>query len=582
MMLKKALIVFPPQWCPYNPYPAVPTLSGSLKKHGFPAEGLDLNIRFFRSLLSEESLSAAVKRAYPDRNNSLPPFDRANEICERIDRSIGVFKNKDLFFQPDLLFRAKADVNDALEIISAPYAPTKLLITDYFHRTALYDIDVIAAECKDPDHNIFYDFLNAEAEKIARCDADYILISVTDLTQILAVFTLCMFLRGKCDKPVCIGGNIVTKLKQGFIGEPRFFEEFTDYILTGPGETAVPAFAGWMSGTRSAESVPGLIYKDKDGNIASNAEGAAPVDDCVFQDYTGFDFDDYFSPEPDCSIQLSTGCYWGKCAFCDVSFNREKYVPKAVETAVEEIARLAAQGIRHIHLGDSSVSPAYFDALCDKLIERQLRVFIFAFARLETAFTDELFAKMYRAGVRLIFWGYESESPRVMRMINKGISLENRLPVLKRSADAGIWNHVSFMMGFPGETKEEALETLRVIRENRGIVDSCFLARFSFKTNAKIHEDMLKYPVACVKEKGILSTECTYTALGMSRDEIRSVSLDFRRSYLRDNMDTLWPMVCDDLEHLLFYLSYYGRERVRAMRVKDVGSAKSLYKKFLL
>ena len=149
------------------------------------------------------------------------------------------------------------------------------------------------------------------------------------------------------------------------------------------------------------------------------------------------------------------------------------------------------------------------------------------------------------------------------------------------SAEAGIWNHVSFMMGFPGETKEEALATLKVIEENRDILDSCFLARFSFKANAKIHEDTEKYNLRGVREKGIFSTECYYMSEGMTREEIGEISKAFRRRYIQNNLDTLWPMVCDDLEHLLFYLSRYGREGVREFRLQDTALMPGLYKKIL-
>ena len=582
MKKKNALVIFPPQWCPFNPYPSVPTLVGCLNGAGFPARGLDLNIRFYRSLFTREQMERAVERACRKGCATLPDRDRAETVCRRIEESLAVFRDEDLFYDPERLFRAKADLNDALEIVSAPYAPSRLMITDYFHRSPLYDFETIVAESEDPDANLFYSFLQKAAEEIAGSSADYLLISVTDVTQILPLFTLCGFLKKTCDKPVCVGGNIVTKLKSAFLSERRFFDAYTDFVACGPGETATVAFAEYMHGLRPAEEVPGLLYRDADGAVRSNPESPAGFPAVALPDYAGLDLGDYLSPAPDCSIQLSRGCYWGKCAFCDVSFNRESYAAKPVEIAIREISHLAALGVRHIHLGDSSVSPAYFDKLCDAILERDLHIFLFAFARLERAFTPALFAKMYRAGVRLIFWGYESQSERVMAMINKGLDNDRRLAILRMSAEAGIWNHVSFMIGFPGETREEGLETLRVIRENRDVVDSCFLARFSFKTNAKIHEDTRKYGLDGVKEKGSFSTECFYRAEGMTKEEIRSLSQDFRRAYLNDNLDTLWPMVCDDLEHLLFYLSRYGREGVRGLRVSDRAAAATLYRKYLL
>ena len=398
MMQKKALVVFPPQWCPYNPYPSVPTLLGCLKKAGYRAEGLDLNISFFNHLLSENTLSSAIRRAYASGDASLPDPAYAQKLCENIGGTLAVFRNEDLFYRPELLFKAKADLNMALELISFSFAPSRLMLTDYFHRVELNDFEIIKKEVANPDNNIFYSFLKEEAGKIAAGGADYVLVSVADVTQILAAFTLCGFLKEFCDKPVCIGGNIITKLKRAFLKEADVFDGFIDYAACGVGELSTVAFAQYMNGELAVENVPGLIYRTADGAIASNPESPAAFPYPVLPDYSGFDFKSYLSPAPDCSLQLSYGCYWGKCAFCDVSYNREQYKPKPVETAIEEIEHLVSLGIRHIHLGDSSVSPAYFNRLCDCLIERDVKVFIFAFARLETAFTETLLKKMYRAG----------------------------------------------------------------------------------------------------------------------------------------------------------------------------------------
>ncbi|MBR4765674.1 MAG: radical SAM protein [Clostridia bacterium] len=579
--MKKALIVFPPQWCPSNPYPSVPTLLGCLKSAGIPAEGLDLNIRFYNSILSSSFVSESYKKACKKGVMGLPDKRRADELCNKIESTLEVFRNEELFYNPDLLYKAKSDLNETLEVISAPYAPSKLMISDYFHGVNLYDIDMIVHESKNEQNNIFYGFLKDEAKKIAECDSDYILVSAADITQILPVFTLCGFLKEFCTKPVCIGGNIITKLKNGFISQSIIFEKYADYIACGAGEYATIALANYINGDINIDNVPGLVYRNKAGKTICNPENSSGFVKPVLPDYSFFDFKEYLSPFPDCSLQLSLGCYWGKCAFCDVSYNREKYIAKPIDAAIEEIENLISQGIRHIHLGDSSVSPAYFDKLCDAIIKRNLSIFLFAFARLEKAFTPELFAKMYRAGVRLIFWGYESHSGRIMSMINKGIDIDSRLEILRYSAEAGIWNHVSFMMGFPGETRSEALLTLKAIKENREIIDSCFLARFSFKTNAKIHEDIKKYNLSAVNSKGEFSTECFYNSEGMSKDEITKLSVDFRKTYIKENIDTLWPMVCDDLEHLLFYISHYGRQGVRDLRLQNTSSTLKIYQKFL-
>lgn len=580
--MKKAIVIFPPQWCPVNPYPSLPTLLGCLKKSKKDATGFDLNIRFYNYILSEEYLKKVIEKVYiNDTRDGFPSYERALEILEHIEETKSTFRNSDLFYQPDKLFAAKADVSDALIIISEPYYPSSLKFSDYFHSVPINDFETLNRECTNRKTNIFYDFLESQIGQLANGTGDYFLISVTDITQLLSAFTLGRMLKESCSKPVCIGGNIITKLKKAFSQSNIIFNKYTDFLLTGPGEKSIVEFAEYMDNEIDVSGVSGLIYP---GNkiIQTNRESYEGFSEPVLPDYSGLNMNEYFAPAPDCSLQLSRGCYWGKCAFCDVSFNRENYVPKPIDAAISEIEHLISLGFRHIHLGDSSVSPAYFDKLCDKILEKKLEIYIFAFARLEKAFTPELLNKMYRAGVRLIFWGYECESRRIMSLINKGIDLDSRFEILRYSAECGIWNHVSFMIGFPGETSDEAEMTLSSIEKNRDIVDSCFLAKFSYKTNAKINDNPEKYPVKDVSGKGILSTECFYSGEGMKREEVYRLSLDFRNRYIKENIDTLWPMLCDDLEHLLFYLSKFGREKVRSIRLSKTEHTLNVYDKFLM
>ena len=54
----KALLIFPPQAYPANPYMSVPLLAGQLKNAGYDVTALDLNVKFFNDVLNSKYLSA--------------------------------------------------------------------------------------------------------------------------------------------------------------------------------------------------------------------------------------------------------------------------------------------------------------------------------------------------------------------------------------------------------------------------------------------------------------------------------------------------------------------------------------------
>ena len=56
--------------------------------------------------------------------------------------------------------------------------------------------------------------------------------------------------------------------------------------------------------------------------------------------------------------------------------------------------------------------------------------YFYSFARLEKAFTPEVLKNLYDAGARFFMWGYEAESERIMKLINKGIDLSYRKKIL--------------------------------------------------------------------------------------------------------------------------------------------------------
>ncbi len=67
---------------------------------------------------------------------------------------------------------------------------------------------------------------------------------------------------------------------------------------------------------------------------------------------------------------------------------------------------------------------------------------------------------MVRAGVYAANFGIESGSARIQKLIKKGLSLDAIADGIRRAAARGIFTHGFFMLGFPGETEAEMMETI--------------------------------------------------------------------------------------------------------------------------
>ena len=584
------LFVFVPQWYPGNPYTAGAKLRAELRKTGADFESVDLNIDFYNHILTTDHLERCLQTAQRESSRiaglSAQTAEETKKAAylrrvlgndaavrrarERLSEAVSVFREKDAFYDPEKLTAAKVIVNDALALISAAYYPGIVSFSNYAHPALRGDFADIEAARADRSTNIFLDFyLSGAVDRLCAGRPDYILLSAADYTQLLSAVTLYKLIKQRIDAPVLLGGNIVTKLSRRLCRHPEIFGSWCDYLCFGDGEKSIADQVLFLQGRRTAAETPGLA-RAENGKVevtpyALSTELSSHVPPCFDQT----DFSAYYSPETVVALQLSKGCYWGKCAFCDVSYSRAAYAIKPPETAVREIEHLRdTYGVRHFLICDDSVSPAYHRVFSRLLIERNCEVSFFSMARLETGFTPDLLAQMYRAGCRVIFWGYEAESPRVMAAVNKGIDCAERLNILRRAHDAGIWNHVSFMIGFPGETRTEALATVETVFANLDIIDSCFLTKFSFKANARISLAPADYGITSFTPAGEFLLDNRYDGEGLSFEEKKEISDAFRKRYLALRGDRLWPLMCTDFEHHLLYLSKYGAARLRDYRLR--------------
>lgn len=625
----KMLLIYPPQWIPTSPYLSVPLLAGQLRAAGYEADTLDLNVRFFRSILNEAHLRSCLDRAkeiyrrlcetipaeYPDAEARFASFDpetktlllrfrklgaflssnrselerssffagntarfddadaflSLDEIVGQVEDAVNVLRSKTDFYDPEKLFDAKMIVQEALKIASLPYAPNELIWDNYFCSPFLpMNWENINKLCRDPMYNMYIDFFVRTAEELARKDYDGIGISVPDLSQIVGGFTLARILKEKTGAKVFLGGNYITQNKEDFKRHPELFGEYADGLMTGDGELSIVKIASFLEGRTSIGEIYGMLYRAPDGTVA---EGPVPprlrMDDTVPADFSDVDLSLYYSPEIVLPFQFSKGCYWGKCAFCDYYYGQQCFDIKSVGRAVDEMELYQKQyGISHFLFIDEAIPPKYYERFAKEVLRRKLRVFYYSFARLEREFTPETLRTLYASGCRILMWGYECSAPRLLEMMNKGIAPDTRLDIIRASHNAGIWNNALFIIGYPTETAAEIEETLNVIKNNRDIINSCTPSNFSLKKNAVIMKDAAANGVKSYAPKGEFYTVYADEIDGVSQQERREIRRQFHLDFITENRNCLWPVVYSDFDNTLLYLERYGLPYVSGYRSK--------------
>lgn len=122
-------------------------------------------------------------------------------------------------------------------------------------------------------------------------------------------------------------------------------------------------------------------------------------------------------------------------------------------------------------------------------------------ARFEKPIVAPLLQQMYTGGCRMILFGLESASEQIMKRMVKGTQLEHMHRILNESTQAGIWNHTFFFFGFPGETIEDAQQTVNFLYEHKQHVHSAAFGTFLLEVDAPAHRYPKSFGISRVVEQ---------------------------------------------------------------------------------
>ncbi|MBQ9913031.1 MAG: radical SAM protein [Clostridia bacterium] len=600
----KTLFIIPPQWYPMNAYLSAAQLVGQLQAKGFDAKTRDLNIEFFNDILKKENVISAVQKAevfykefrceflsegyceekfsgysrelktkilrYIAYEEFLESGINATEVADKLADAIDVTKNKERFYDPEQLFEAKEVLKDALRIISLPYMPSKIMLENFIANPVYsYDYADTKLQVSNPDLNMFVEYFDKKIKAEDFNEYSIIGISIFDLSQIIPGLTLAKYLKERTGAHITLGGNYIYKIRGAIKNLPEFFDIFCDSVQLGDGEIAAVKLVELLKDDLPLEGAYSLMYKDSDGTIRETE--TAPLldmDALAPPCFNGYDFDLYFSADKVIPVQLSKSCYWAKCTFCDFYTGQQCFDIKSVKSAVDEIQYLVEKyGFEHFIFVDEAVPPKYYNQLATEIIKRGIKIYFYSFARMERGFTKEVLQNLYNAGARFFCWGYEAESERVMKLLNKGIDCSYRKELLENAKEVGLWNHCTFLLGYPGELPEETQATKDVIC-NRNLVDSCTPSNFALKKNAIMIEEVDKAGLNDIKDNGDFHISCNYMLNGKETRNIKKERMDFQLEFLKKTADSLWSIEFTDTDHILLYTSKYGAEWVRNYRLK--------------
>ena len=229
---------------------------------------------------------------------------------------------------------------------------------------------------------------------------------------------------------------------------------FVDLVVRGEAEQTLPALVDALGGQSSIASVPGITFRrNEDGEIARTPDAPLVLDlDALpfpaFHLFPDVHFCRHFP------LELGRGCPFA-CTFCSTNdFFRRRFRLKSPGQMIADMRRVReTYGISSFELVHDmfTVDRKRVVEFCHALIDSGEQFTWGSSARTD-CIDEELIALMARAGCRGIFFGIETGSARMQKIIDKGLQLEDSAERVRSCDKYKINTAVSLMAGFPEET----------------------------------------------------------------------------------------------------------------------------------
>lgn len=288
-----------------------------------------------------------------------------------------------------------------------------------------------------------------------------------------ALFTLEILKRIKSRHPgvkIILGGPNCYNLTQddNNLILPYGLQKFADVIVIGEGEQTLLTVLSRLQSGESLEGCKGVaIERNGKWVFPGMAPSIMNLNDLPFPDFSMLDLQAYTDPAS-LPIQTSRGCVM-RCVFCTDTQFWHPFRFRNAENIVAEMETLHQKyGCRFFGINDSVINGNLSNLLrlCDLMIQKKLNVSWGGNFRVDKRIDTGMLQKIRKAGCCYVTLGIESGSNKILRLMGKGFTIEEAERFIIQCGQVGIDVVVNWIVGFPGETEEDFMQTYRFITKN--------------------------------------------------------------------------------------------------------------------
>lgn len=355
--------------------------------------------------------------------------------------------------------------------------PLALLAIGSMLDTAHYEVVIIDARVEDNALN-----------KVLEATDGALCFGVTSLTgaPLRDALMVTRAVRARHAQLPIIWGGWHTSL---FAKETLRDEPAVDISVQGQGEGTFRELVACLESGADLAQVNGITYRTKNGEIVQNPGRA--LEDMNFLprvNYELINVEKYFRAKGKRQFDYisSTGCRF-RCTFCaDPFVFSRKWTAIQPDRMGEELGYWYKKyGFTDINFQDETffTKRQRVTAIAQEFLDRGISTSWAGTMRADQGFrmSDEEFDICKAAGLRRVLVGVESGSQEMMDWLAKDIKMEQVYETARRCAARDIHVIFPFIVGFPGESDESVLSSLRMARELNSMHSGFTTPIFYFK-----------------------------------------------------------------------------------------------------
>ena len=155
------------------------------------------------------------------------------------------------------------------------------------------------------------------------------------------------------------------------------------------------------------------------------------------------------------------GCPFS-CDYCSRAVAGSDYNERSIDNVTDEIEQILSLSYNRIWIADDvfTLRKEYVIGICNEIIRRGLKFEWECLSRVDT-FDAEVAGIMKKAGCMRIFFGIESGNDEILQIMKKRITVDEATKAIVMAKETGLRVGAFFIIGYPGETDETILRTIK-------------------------------------------------------------------------------------------------------------------------